>query len=348
VSPILTQALVAFCCRVRPSTPRSFLSTERADPVERCLVCVYLGTFTPDGRGEAKKGVLLTLVDAFVSSASGLSTDDDETDGDAHTVIGRRGSISVSEARNSGGETNRKPLPPPSPPPPASSSDGLKANHGRSGTLNRRTFTRSRSPAPQSLGMNGIMPQPPLTSPTAFLRPRGTGPAIFVLPGTLSLTLSSWMLPWHYQLRIDARHTAEGAILMFALACASEKLRSSPSALLPSDDGLPIGTLLLLRGVHTMIIMYTSELYAVIFACFTYMVWNHSSFTRIPPLSSPTDPTAASSPSTPRLQEARLPRRGLINTCPPISENRGYVWMTVPKNYRSISSNSQRAFTTLG
>ncbi|KAF8501390.1 hypothetical protein F5888DRAFT_1671831 [Russula emetica] len=251
------------------------------------------------------------------SSASGLSTDDDETDNDSRTVIGRRSSISisVSETRNSGGETaNRKPPRPPSPLPAASSSDGLKANNGHTGTLNRRTFTRSRSPAPPSLGMNGIMPQPPLASPTAFLRPRGTGPAIFVLPGTLSLTLSPWMTPWHYQLRIDARHVAEGAILMFALACASQNLRSSPSALLPSDDGLPI------------------ELYAVIFACFTYMVWNHSSFTRIPPLSSPTDP-----PSTPRLQEARLPRRGMTNTCPPISENRGYVWMTVPKNYRTSS-----------
>jgi hypothetical protein len=97
-----------------------------------------------------------------------------------------------------------------------------------------------------------------------------------------------------------------------------------------------------------MTIMYTSELYAVIFACFTYMVWNHSSFTRIPPLSSPTDPTVANPLSTPRLQEARLPRRGMTSyTCPPFSENRGYVWMTVPKNYRSISSNSQRALTTL-
>jgi hypothetical protein len=93
--------------------------------------------------------------------------------------------------------------------------------------------------------------------------------------------------------------------------------------------------------------MYTSELYAVIFACFTYMVWNRSSLTRIPPLSSPTDPTVANSPSTSRLQEARLPRRGMINISPPISENRGYVWMTVPKNYRSILSNILRAFTTL-
>ena len=187
---------------------------------------------------------MVTLADAFVSSASGLSTDDDETDDDSHTVMGRRGSIvSVSETRNSGGETNQKPPRAPSPQSAASSSDGLKANHGHSGTLNRRTFTRSRSPAPQSLGMNGIMPQPPLTSPTAFLRPRGVGPAIFVLSGTLSLTLSSRMVPWRYQLRIDTRHAAEGAILMFALACASQKLRSFPSALLPTDDGLHIGTL---------------------------------------------------------------------------------------------------------
>jgi len=171
-----------------------------------------------------------------------LSTDGDETDDESHTVVGRRGSISisVSETRNSGGETNWKPPRAPSPQPPVSSSDGFKANHS-SGTLSRRTFTRSRSPAPRSLGKNGLMPQPPLASPTGFLRPRG--PAIFVLPGTLSLTLSSWMVPWHYRFRIDARHAAEGVILMFALACASQKLRSSPSALLPSDDGLPIGTL---------------------------------------------------------------------------------------------------------
>lgn len=94
-----------------------------------------------------------------------------------------------------------------------------------------------------------------------------------------------------------------------------------------------------------MTIMYTSGLYAVIFACFTYMVWNHSSFTRIPPLSSPTDPTVSNSPSNSRLQEARLPRRGMTNTSPSISDNRGYVWMTVPKNYRSISSNSQRTLS---
>lgn len=203
-------------------------------------MCLYPGT--PYGRsGKRKGGVLVTLADAIVSSASGLSTDDDETDDDAHTVIGRRGSISVPET-HSGGETNQKPPRPPSPLPAVSSSDGLKANQGHTGNLNRRTFTRSRSPAPQSLGMNGIMPQPPLASPTAFLRPRVTGPAIFVLPGTLSFTLSSWIVPWHYQLRIDARHAAEGAILMFALACASQKLRSSPSALLPSDDELLIGT----------------------------------------------------------------------------------------------------------
>lgn len=177
-----------------------------------------------------------------------MSTDDDETDDDAHTVIGRRGSISVETTRGSGGETNRNPPRAPSPPPPASSSDGSKAN-GRSSTLNRRTFTRSRSPAPQSLGLNGIRPQPPPPSPTAFLRPRAAWPATFVLPGTLSISLSSWLTPWQYRLRIDAKLAAEGAILILALACASEKVRSSPSALLPSDDGLPIGTL---ASLHEM------------------------------------------------------------------------------------------------
>jgi len=152
--------------------------------------------------------------------------------------------MSVETTRGSGGETNRNPPRVPSPPPPpASSSDGSKAN-GRSSTLNRRTFTRSRSPAPQSLSLNGIRPrpQPPLPSPTAFLRPRATGPATFVLPGTLSISLSSWLTSWRYSFRIDAKLAAEGAILILALVCASEKVRSSSGTLLPSDDGVPIGT----------------------------------------------------------------------------------------------------------
>lgn len=92
-----------------------------------------------------------------------------------------------------------------------------------------------------------------------------------------------------------------------------------------------------------MPIMYTLELYAVIFASFTYVVWNHSSCTRIPLSSSKTDSPSVNSYSTPRLQESRVPRRGTAMTSPPIAENRGYVWMTVPKNYRS---NSQSAFLT--
>jgi hypothetical protein len=189
---------------------------------------------------------------SFSSSASGMSTDDEKTDDDTHTVIGRRGSVSA-ETRNGGaGESNRNPPRVPSPtPPPASSSDGSKRANGRANTstLSRRTFTRSRSPAPQVLGLNGIMPQPPLPSPTAFLRPRSAGPPTFILPATLSLTLSSRLTSWQYALLIDTKMAAEGAILTLALACAAQKLRSSSSALLPFDDGLPIGMLTSLRGM---------------------------------------------------------------------------------------------------
>ena len=89
-----------------------------------------------------------------------------------------------------------------------------------------------------------------------------------------------------------------------------------------------------------MPIMYTSELYAVIFASFTYMVWNHSSCAKTIPLFSTTaDSASAPSPSTFRLPESRVPRRGMTISSPSIPENRGYVWMTVPKNYRSNSHN---------
>lgn len=66
------------------------------------------------------------------------------------------------------------------------------------------------------------------------------------------------------------------------------------------------------------------------------MVWNHSFCTRVTPLASTVE-GLTDSPPTPRLPESRAPRRGAPAPTIglPIPENRGYVWMTVPKNYRS-------------
>jgi len=282
-----------------------------------------------------------TRTDAFVSSASGMSTDDDDTDDDTHTVIGRRGSVSI-DSRNSGGDSSRKPPRAPSPVlPPASNSDGSKVN-GRTNTLSRRTFTRSRSPAPSSLGLNGIMPQPRPPSPTIFLRLRGVGPTSFVLPGTFSATVSLWMTPWQYRFCIDAKHAAEAVILILALAFATQRLRSSFGKS-QGNDCLPFGTLPSPQDASHANIC-TLELYAVIFASSAHMVWNHSSCTRVTPLASTADPGFAEPPQTPRLTEPRAPRRGIPALAPPIPENRGYVWMTVPKNYRSNPQSLQSYF----
>jgi hypothetical protein len=183
-----------------------------------------------------------TGADAFASPASGMSTDDDDTDDDTHTVIERRGSISA-ETCNGGRDTNRNPPRAPSPVHPGSSSDVPKVN-SHTNTISRRAFTRSRSPAPHSLGLNGLMPQSTPPSPTAcFLRTRSAVPAGSVLPGTLSIRLSFWMTPWEFRLRIDAKHVAESAILISALAWAGQKLQSLSSVLSFADDGLSIGTL---------------------------------------------------------------------------------------------------------
>jgi hypothetical protein len=186
-----------------------------------------------------EKNVRGTDTNAFASSASGMCTEDDDTDDDTHTVIGRRGSVST-ESRNGGADASRKSPRAPSPIPPASSSDGPKAN-SRTSTLSRRTFTRSRSPAPGSLGLNGMVPQPRPPSPTVFLRPRSVGPTGFVLPATFSVTISIWMTPWQYRFCIDAKHAAEGVILVLALASTTQKLRSSSST--SPNDWPPLGTL---------------------------------------------------------------------------------------------------------
>ncbi|KAI0291918.1 hypothetical protein B0F90DRAFT_1812063 [Multifurca ochricompacta] len=199
-----------------------------------------------------------------------MTTDDDDTDDDTHTVIGRRGSVSV-ETRIGGADGNRKPPRAPSPPPPASSSDGSKVN-GHAGALSRRAFTRSRSPAPRSLAASALTHY--------FLRTRSAGPAGFALPGTISITFSFQAISWQYKFCTDAKYAAEAAILMSALAYAAQKLQlfSSES---PLNDGLPIAS---------------------------------------------PDPLP-----TLRLPESRVPRRGTPISNPPVPENRGYVWMTVPK-----------------
>jgi hypothetical protein len=167
-----------------------------------------------------------------------MSTEDDDTDDDAHTVVGRRGSVSI-ESRNGGADANLKPPRAPSPVPPASGSDGSKVN-SRTSTLSRRTFTRSRSPAPGSLGLNGIMPQPRPPSPTVRLRSvELTG---FVLPGAFSATISIWLTPWQYKFSVDAKHATEGVILVLALASAAQKLQL-PSSTSPPNDWPPLGTL---------------------------------------------------------------------------------------------------------
>ncbi|KAI0297236.1 hypothetical protein B0F90DRAFT_1669493 [Multifurca ochricompacta] len=186
-----------------------------------------------------------------------MTTDDDDTDDDTHTVIGRRGSVSV-ETRIGGADGNRKPPRAPSPPPPASSSDGSKVNG-----------------------------------------------------------------------HADAKYAAEAAILMSALAYAAQKLQlfSSES---PLNDGLPI------------------ELYALIFASLTHIVWNHSSCTRISPLPTAMDSASPDPLPTLRLPESRVPRRGTPISNPPVPENRGYVWMTVPKNYRISSDDGLISGLILG
>jgi hypothetical protein len=275
-----------------------------------------------------------THTHTITSSASGTSTEDDDTDDDTHTVIGRRGSVSA-EPRNCGADANRKSPRAPSPLLPASSSDGSKVN-GRTSTLSRRPFTRSRSPVPGTLGLNGIAPQPRPPSPTVFLRPRSVGSTGVILPGTFSVTISIWMTSWQYRFCIDAKHAAEGVILVFALAFAAQKLWS-PSSTSSPNDWPPIGTFIFCSDASRVNHIYTLELFAVIFVSLAHMAWNHSSCTRVTPLASKVDPGSTEPPPTPRLPESRAPRRGaLAPTIGPLThENRGYVWMTVPKNYRS-------------
>ncbi|KAI0050449.1 hypothetical protein FA95DRAFT_1536216 [Auriscalpium vulgare] len=255
------------------------------------------------------------------SPGEGSSSEDEYSEEDAHTVVGGRRN-SVHERWGGAPEANGRPSslnvlnsnPRPASPQPPSSSDGSKPSGG--GTTGRRAFTRSRSPAPHTLA-NGAGRIPRTPSPSSFFRTRNTPvtAVAYALPGTFSW---SWDVPLagiQIRLLIDAKYAAECFLLLLALTSSAWKL----SIRLNSEDE-----------------WLALELLLVAFAALMHAAWSHLSFMRLSETaSSPTAGVARpdSSPTL-RLQELR-DRRGPSQPTTTVKQYQSFIWMTVPKNYRT-------------
>ncbi|OCH95470.1 hypothetical protein OBBRIDRAFT_580687 [Obba rivulosa] len=190
----------------------------------------------------------------------------------------------------------------------------------------RKQFTRSRSPATRILldpSVN-LQESPGWTgSPSIFPRHKHTIPASikFFLSSGLHITVR---LPWAPAPRciaLDIRQTAENALLICSLGYAAVKLRTYTREPLSPDIWISIELSLLIVA-------------ALIYFLWTRLVWsslptpNISTRTQYPP----------ERPASPRLPDNRDARRATALIASGASRNNeaGFVWMTVPKNYRSV------------
>ncbi|KIP08063.1 hypothetical protein PHLGIDRAFT_394791 [Phlebiopsis gigantea 11061_1 CR5-6] len=180
-------------------------------------------------------------------------------------------------------------------------------------------FTRSRSPAVHMLG-NGFGRSAAPASPAFGARPkqslpvrsRALLPATFTLSFPVPFSKSKWMVS------IDVRQAAENTLLLCSLGYCADKIRATAGELSP-DMWISIELSLLIIA-------------SIIYYCTTRLAWSKI----ITPTPAPSDSTVPERPASPRNAESR---RG-----PPVvtaslnkKEERGLLWMTVPKNYRDSS-----------
>ncbi len=84
--------------------------------------------------------------------------------------------------------------------------------------------------------------------------------------------------------------------------------------------------------------MICSELALLVICSAVYCTWTRVSWTRTQTSRTERPPTPPSRPSSPRHVDGRRPTNSLaLNNATARSRDTGFVWMTVPKNYRCVS-----------
>ena len=278
------------------------------------------------------------------SDSEDLTSEEDDTDASRHDLRGRQPTqrhIGSQTRDGKGTETfiTRQ-----------GSGQSLSSNSRRSSPAKlyeRRTFTRSRSPAvkPPSDGAANGLHRP--GSPSLFSRNR-QHPAVAIrslFPSTVCIHVR---LPGtRYKLSFDTRQALENILLLCSVGYAAVKIRGFATSAFDPDMWISIGdvnaepSLVSARSPFYMHI----ELALLVIASIVYCTWTRVSWIRISPSLPERPPTPPSRPSSPRLPEGREGRRplqpqSLSNVAAPRSRDTGYVWMTVPKNYRYVTAPS--------
>lgn len=181
----------------------------------------------------------------------------------------------------------------------------------------RVPFTRSRSPAVHTLGNSfGLPPRP--ASPAVGTRSRQSAPLRLrtLLPGAVNIVFSIPFSKPRWMVTVDVRQATENLLLLCSLGYCADKIRALAGEPFSADMWISIELSLLIIA-------------SIIYYCITRLAWSK---VIVPAPSS----SYSGRPASPRSSEVR---RGapLITTSLNKKEERGLLWMTVPKNYRDAA-----------
>ncbi|EIN03707.1 hypothetical protein PUNSTDRAFT_139242 [Punctularia strigosozonata HHB-11173 SS5] len=244
-----------------------------------------------------------------VPSASSNGGSDTETDSEGPFDRGRAYDHSPVRTSHNGAPAKRSFL--------ESSPHPLRRASSDEGRAPRRgSFTRSRSPVVR-IG-NGTRPSRPQRTPSSSIIARHKATRVrYILPATLDLPVLSWRAK--SKVSVDARSSAESTLLLCSLLYAAWQIsqfeRGAADAWLVTE----------LLGLFAITVVYLIWTRCIITSTLVYP---------------PPPPQPPARPQSPRVPDFRESRRG--NSLPiqlPVvrQEFFGFIWMSVPKNYRASS-----------
>lgn len=197
------------------------------------------------------------------------------------------------------------------------------ASNNASNGATLRSKSRSRSPMVKP-SRNPRMPSPHVQVRVRILQQANYGNCL--LPQSFSLSLR---LPWGKHVRKvtgDVRKTGENIILWSSLLWGTLEISRAS----PVDTWLTIGEPFPFDITLYHSLTQCAELTSLLIAAIIYLLWTHLSYFSLPKtLNPPQSPRVGS-----RHRRSSSPR---TSSLPTRKDDFGYIWMTVPKNYRYVT-----------
>lgn len=266
------------------------------------------------------------LLTGWDSDDSDTDTVSDDTDRDA-PVRGRRTSFKV--LLSDGQETIRRKRQYHSPSQGPASVSYRAEPEPRGTSPHQLTFTRSRSPYVNG-SRNGAGPQSSGNTPFVRHKPLPTFYSLMPVAATANvrIPLSSISLTFY----ATSRSLAESILLLFSLFMANRQLAHALKLVDPSISSISLGKrCLIYTASRTNTASPVTDVLLFIFIA--YLLWAHTSLSKvtnsIPILHEKDDGRSIS----PRIDARENKKNGGTGTTP-TKPHFGFVWMSVPKNFR--------------